>query len=209
MRISSGEQKGRVLKCAEHSPLPRSCKQGRGLLRPITDKIKNAIFSILFDRVIDAQVLDMFAGTGIFGFEALSRGAESVTFVDKSYKNIKLIRENAQKLQLVQRITVLSRDFQEALEYMEKMKKTFSIIFIDPPYNSDFAFRALTHNSFLSLIKPDSLIIVRVHKKTVLPASINNLSVIDERKYGEAKVYFYKPINDNNSIIDMRKYIFK
>lgn len=187
MRISSGEKKGRVLKCAEHSPL----------LRPITDKIKNAIFSILFDRVIDAQVLDMFAGTGIFGFEALSRGAESVTFVDKSYKNIKLIRENAQKLQLVQRITVLSRDFEDALEYLEKMKRTFSIVFIDPPYNSDFAIRILTHASFLSLIKPESLVIARVHHKTQLPVSVNNMSVIDERKYGEAKVYFYKPTQNN------------
>ncbi|MBU0533276.1 MAG: 16S rRNA (guanine(966)-N(2))-methyltransferase RsmD [Candidatus Omnitrophica bacterium] len=198
MRISSGEKKGRVLKCAQHSPL----------LRPITDKIKNAIFSILFDRVINAQVLDMFAGTGIFGFEALSRGAENVTFVDKNYKNIKLIRENARKLQLDKRIAVLSRDFEEAMEYMEKMKRTFSIVFIDPPYNSDFAFKTLTHASFSSLIKPESLVIARVHHKTNLPVFVNNLpascgskqagmSVIDERKYGEAKVYFYKPTHDN------------
>ncbi|MDD5454331.1 MAG: 16S rRNA (guanine(966)-N(2))-methyltransferase RsmD [Candidatus Ratteibacteria bacterium] len=182
MRISSGANKGRVLKCAKHVPS----------LRPITDKIKNAVFSILFDRVIDARVLDMFAGTGIFGFEALSRGAESVTFVDKSYENIKLIRENAQKLQLAQKIEVLSRDFEKAIEYMEKTGKTFSVVFIDPPYNTDFAFKTLKHPSFLSLVEPDGLIIVRVHHKTKLPLCVDNLSVVDERKYGEAKIYFYK-----------------
>ncbi len=185
MRISSGEKKGRELKSGKRSPL----------LRPITDKIKNAIFSILFDRVIGAQVLDMFAGTGILGFEALSRGAGKVTFVDKSRQNIKLIKENAQKLQLDKKISVLSRDFKEAIEYMEKMEKTFSIVFIDPPYNTDFAYQTLTHASFLSLIKPEGLIIVRVHHKTQLSVSVNNMSVIDERKYGEAKVYFYKPTN--------------
>ncbi len=182
MRISSGEKKGRELKCSKPSPL----------LRPITDKIKNAIFSILFDRVIDAEILDMFAGTGIFGFEALSRGAKDVTFVDKSYQNIKLIRENAQNLQLDKQIIVVSRDFKEAIEYMEKMKKSFSIIFIDPPYNSDFAEQTITHPSFPLLIKPESLIIVRVHHKTELPSSCNNLNLTDCRKYGEAKVYFYK-----------------
>ncbi len=186
MRISSGEKKGRALKCAEHS----------ASLRPITDKIKNAVFSILFDKVIGAQVLDMFAGTGILGFESLSRGAESVTFVDKSYKNIKLIRENAQNLQLAQKVAVLSRDFEEAIGFMEKMGKTFSVVFIDPPYNTDFAFRTLNHPSFLSLIKPGGLVIVRVHHKTKLPDSINNMAVVDERKYGEAKVYFYKPTHD-------------
>jgi len=182
MRISSGDKKGKELKCAPRSPL----------LRPITDKIKNAIFSILFDKVIGARVLDMFAGTGILGFESLSRGAKSVVFVDKSYKNIKLIRENAQNLGFAETTEVLSRDFEEALEYMEKMEKTFSIVFIDPPYNTDFAVRVLNHPSFPSLIKSDSLVIVRVHHKTKLPAHAGSLSVIDERKYGEAKVYFYK-----------------
>jgi 16S rRNA (guanine966-N2)-methyltransferase len=137
----------------------------------------------------------MFAGTGILGFESLSRGAESVTFADKSYKNIKFIRENAKNLQLDKKVDVLSRDFEEAIEYLNKMGKTFSIIFLDPPYNTDFAYRTLTHASFLSLVKQETLVIVRVHHKTELPDSVNNLFVCDTRRYGEAKVYFYKPVN--------------
>ena len=182
VRISSGENKGRELKRGKPSPL----------LRPLTDKIKNAIFSILFDRVVDTEILDLFAGTGIFGFEALSRGARSVTFVDSSYQNIRLIRENAQKLQLEERIAVIGRDFREAIEFMEKIKKSFSLIFVDPPYNSDFAEQTITNFSFLSLIKPGGLVIVRVHHKTELPASFKNLHLTDCRKYGEAKVYFYR-----------------
>ena len=162
------------------------------LLRPLTGKLKNAIFSILFDRVINAEILDMFAGTGIFGFEALSRGAGHVTFVDKSYQYIRLIRENAQKLQFDKRIELISRDFKDAIEFLNQREKSFSLIFIDPPYNTDFACRTLTHPSFMSLLRHDSLVIVRVHHKTELPDSINNLSVVDKRKYGEAKVYFYK-----------------
>jgi 16S rRNA (guanine966-N2)-methyltransferase len=182
MRISSGEKKGRELKRGKPSVL----------LRPVTDKIKNAIFSIIFDKVVNAQVLDMFAGTGIFGLEALSRGAQGVTFVDKNYPNIKLIRENAQKFQFDERITVINRDFRKAIEFMGKIKSSFSLVFIDPPYNTDFAYQTITHPSFLSLIKPESLVIVRVHHKTGLPSSVGSMHVIDERKYGEAKVYFYK-----------------
>lgn len=182
MRISSGEKKGMELKSGKFSPL----------LRPVTDKIKNALFSIIFDKVINAQVLDMFAGTGIFGFEALSRGAQSVTFVDKDYHNIQLIRENGRKLQFDTRITVVNRDFREAMEFLGKIKSSFSLVFIDPPYNTDLAEQTISHPSFLSLIKPESLVIVRVHHKTKLPSSVGSISVIDERRYGEAKVYIYK-----------------
>lgn len=182
MRISGGEKKGRELKSGKRSPL----------LRPLTGKLKNAIFSILFERVVDAEVLDLFAGTGIFGFEALSRGAKSVAFVDKSYRNIRLIRENALKLQLDKRITLVSRDFKDAIEFLKQSKKSFSLVFIDPPYNTDFAYQTITHPSFTSLIKPDGLVVTRVHHKTELPSYINSLSVIDERKYGEARLYFYK-----------------
>ncbi len=182
MRISSGEKKGIELKGKKPSPL----------LRPLTDKIKNALFSILYDKVINAQVLDMFAGTGIFGFEALSRGAKNVTFVDKDYQNIRLIRENSQKLQFEERITVVNRDFREAMEFLEKTRNSFSLVFIDPPYKTDFAYQSINHHSFLSLLKPESLVIVRVHHKTELPSSVGSIHVVDERKYGEAKVYFYK-----------------
>jgi 16S rRNA (guanine966-N2)-methyltransferase len=189
MRISSGDKKGRELKRRKSSPL----------LRPLTDKIKNALFSIIFDRVKNAQVLDLFAGTGIFGFEALSRGAKNATFVDEDYQNIRLIRENAQKLQFDERITVINRDFRKAIELLGKKKSSFTLIFIDPPYNTDFAYQTINHLSFPSLLKTESLVIVRVHHKTELPSSVNGMCVIDERKYGEAKIYFYKLIPPTTS----------
>lgn len=185
MRISGGNKKGAELKRGKASPS----------LRPLTDKIKNALFSILFDKVKEADILDLFAGTGIFGFEALSKGAKAVTFVDNDYKNIKLIKENAQRLQFDNKITVVNRDFKKAMEFLEKTNKSFSIIFIDPPYNSDFAEQTIKHPSFTALIKPNGLAIVRVFHKTKLPCSVNNITVFDERKYGEAKVYFYELIS--------------
>ena len=183
VRISAGSKKGVKLKENRRSPL----------LRPLTDKIKNALFSILFDRIKNADILDLFAGTGVFGFEALSREAASVTFVDKGYNNIRLIRDNAEKLGFGEKVDLVNRDFKKALEFLEKTVRRFSIIFIDPPYNTDFAEQAINHPSFASLITSGGLVIIRVHHKTRLPVSAGNLRVIDERKYGEAKVYFYMP----------------
>lgn len=183
MRISGGVKKGIVLRTDRPSPL----------LRPLTDKIKNALFSIISEKIKDSNVLDLFTGTGIFGFEALSRGAESVTFVDRDRRNIRLIRENVHRLQFDERVTAINKDFREAIDFLKKKNRSFSLVFIDPPYNTDFAYQTITHPSFLSLVRQESLVIVRVHHKKELPPSVGNMFLTCQRRYGEAKIYFYTP----------------
>ena len=161
-------------------------------LRPITEKIKNAIFSIIVDEIKDAVVLDLFAGTGIFGFEALSRGAQHVTFVDKEPRNIKLIEENANLLQFSQHVRLINKDFRRAIRFLAGKKSSFSLIFIDPPYNTNFAYESLSYPPFFSLLREDSLVIVRVHHKKELLSSISGMHLVDKRRYGEVRIYFYK-----------------
>jgi 16S rRNA (guanine(966)-N(2))-methyltransferase RsmD len=128
MRIISGSAKGRKL------------KQPVGFnIRPTGDKVKESIFTIIQFDIEGRCVLDLFAGTGQFGIEALSRGASSAVFVDSASESIKLIRENIKLCGFSELSAVYARD---ALRFLENDNK-FDIIFVDPPYNTSLADRAV------------------------------------------------------------------
>ena len=122
MRVISGSAKGRAL----YAPAGH-CS------RPTTSAVREALFNILFD-VSGFIVLDLFAGTGAVGIEALSRGANSAVFVDNSPESVKIIRKNVEKTGFVQRSAVIQTDAAEALKLLSKKNNQFDLIYIDPPY---------------------------------------------------------------------------
>ncbi len=181
MRIIGGELRGRVLK----SP-------PKGDVRPIQDKVKAAIFNMLQDKVCEATVLDLFAGSGAFGFEALSRGASHVVFVESDWKLAKLLEENLQALGVADRGSVLHDDVLTTLEDFGSSEKIFGLIFSDPPYGQGLAKLSLLRAAECAIVAESGVLITETHKKEELPETAGSLVLWKRRLYGGTAVSFYR-----------------
>lgn len=180
MRVISGKAKGRKL----IGPRSKS-------IRPALDKIKEAIFNILFD-VCDLDVLDIFAGTGSVGIEALSRGCRHATFIDESLPAVEIIRKNLDLCGFEKLATVIKSPAAPAIKRLSKKGAVFDLIFVDPPYLKNLVNPTLALLSKSKLLKPVSIIVVEHHPKE--PISLQDgLEVFDSRKYGQTLVSFLKP----------------
>ncbi|MBI4845565.1 MAG: RsmD family RNA methyltransferase [Candidatus Omnitrophica bacterium] len=126
MHIISGELKGRTLK----QPKDKN-------VRPTRELVRKAVFDVLGEFILDKEVLDLFSGSGAFGFEALSCGAKSVTFVEKNFLCQKVIKENMDLCGVQDRCALIERDVFQSLPLLEKRKQLFGIVFADPPYSGD------------------------------------------------------------------------
>lgn len=177
MRIVGGKYKSRVL-------LGFNGNQ----VRPTADKVRESVFNILQNRIYGSDFLDVFCGTGAMGIEALSRGAKSVTFNDKSRESIALTKSNLQKLGVNENYKITNLD---AVKYLESTLDNFDIVYIDPPYASDLGLRAL--QKVLAVLKEDGIVIYENEKPFDL--AIENLVKIDERKYGRVYLTFFKGEN--------------
>ncbi|OGD13164.1 MAG: 16S rRNA (guanine(966)-N(2))-methyltransferase RsmD [Candidatus Aminicenantes bacterium RBG_16_63_14] len=154
MRVISGIYKGRRLKLV---PSP--------LVRPMQDKVKGALFSIVGDRIKGSVCLDGFSGTGSVGLEALSRGAGRVVFVDEFYPSVKVIRLNVAKCGAEEKSVVLHREFNRAVIDLAKKGVRFDIIFLDPPYRLLEERNPLRVIRKRDLLKPGGLIVLRHYFK--------------------------------------------
>ena len=155
MRIIAGTARHRLLKSVPDM-----------LTRPTLDRIKESVFNILTPRIPEAEVLDLFAGTGNMGLEALSRGASFAHFVDNRKIASDVILDNITTLGFVSQSKVLLMDYDRALHELARDHKTFDIIFCDPPYNHQLELPSLTIIEQLQLLKPDGVIIVRYQQNT-------------------------------------------
>lgn len=185
MRIIAGTAGGRRL----FSP-----GSGTFTIRPTSDRAREAVFNILAGMVKGAKVLDLFAGTGALGLEALSRGAASAVFVDKNPSSLGLIEKNIQLCRFSEKSVVLKRDLTRSLSFLRSYASAeeFSLVFIDPPYKMQLAeavIRALAQEEILS---PDGIVVAESPSGFRLPAKISELSLIDQRHYGEAGFWFYE-----------------
>lgn len=180
MRVITGSAKGRRLK-----EVPGNST------RPITDRVKEALFSILGDWVVDAQILDLFGGTGSVGIEALSRGATHATFVEKSSQAYKVLQENLHLTTLAPQATLLKGDAFKALQHFNN--KVFDIIYIAPPQYQGLWLKALKMvDDHPDLLTADGIAIVQIHPKEFEPVQLVNLTLYDERKYGSTLLCFYE-----------------
>lgn len=180
MRVIAGLAKGRRL----ISPKTNA-------IRPVLDQVKEAVFNILFD-VEALRVLDLFAGTGAVGIEALSRGAKECVFVDFEKEAIGLIRKNLELCKMADRGVVLEMPAGKAIHWLTKKNKAFDLIFVDPPYEKDFVKKTLKELVKSSLLHSETLIIVERHPKEMI-GDVEGLSLTDERKYGQTLISFLKP----------------
>ncbi|HEV2583364.1 MAG TPA: 16S rRNA (guanine(966)-N(2))-methyltransferase RsmD [Ktedonobacteraceae bacterium] len=188
MRVVTGEAKGRRLKAPKTSGT-----------RPIIDRVKTALFDILSTRVEDARFLDLFAGTGSVGIEALSRGASHATFIEMSHSVLKLVRENLKITGLGDRAETLHADAFKFLQANATSAATreYDIIYVAPPQYHELAARALALLDTSPLVAPGGLVIVQVHPKErpiVTAVPLTRLSLTDERKYGSTLLLFYEGV---------------
>lgn len=157
-------------------------------VRPTTDKVKEAIFSILMNEIYGSNVLDLFSGTGNLGLEALSRGAEHCWFCDSSRDSLKLIRENITYCKANERSTVLAGDFRKVLA---RITTQMDIILLDPPYGMDMLPECFDLISEYDLLAENGLIIAEHRKEEQLPEELGKYSKIKERKYGTVVISIY------------------
>jgi 16S rRNA (guanine(966)-N(2))-methyltransferase RsmD len=188
-RVIAGKAKGRKLKLVAGD-----------ITRPIMDRVKEALFSILGTQVVGCSFLDLFGGTGAVGIEALSRGAAYVRFIDKHRVAIQTIHENLAHTQLEEGAEVLHAD---ALAYLERENPPmFEIIYIAPPqYKSIWKTVLAMLDKNTAHIAPDGLVIVQIDPMEYeedLP--LQNLVLYDERRYGNTLLLFYEfsPDGDEN-----------
>jgi len=184
MRIVAGKNKGKILK----SPKDLS-------VRPTSEKVREALFDILGTSVEETRFLDLFAGTGAVGIEALSRGAKNVIFIEKEQKCIKIIKENLEKTKNSQNAAVYKIDFLYGLKLLARRNILLDFIFLDPPYNRGLINISLSEISKLPILKHNGLVIAQYYKKEKIMENLNNLRLHNQRKYGECYLSFYEYVN--------------
>ena len=189
MRVATGEAKGRRLK----GPVDKGT-------RPIIDRVKQALFNILSARVEDARFLDLFAGTGSVGIEALSRGAASATFIELNHKMLQVVRENLRITGLADRAETLRAD---AFKFLQSAVAPYDMIYVAPPQYQEMAARALALLDSAPLVVAESIVIVQIHPKErpgVVAVPLTRLVMTDERRYGSTLLLFYQPKKDEESV---------
>ena len=157
--------------------------------RPTLDRVKEPLFSIIQLYIQDAKVLDLFAGSGALGIEALSRGSSFCVFCDTSYKAINMINQNLEKTKLIEKSKVVKEDYKKCLE---QQNGKFDIIFIDPPYKKDIGVDAIKRIIELNLLSKDGIIILETDEDERDIRELENLKVEikDVRKYGRIRLIF-------------------
>lgn len=158
-------------------------------------QVRAALFNILnarSARVPGSRFLDLFAGTGSVGLEALSRGAAQAVFVDLSREAVALIRDNLKALGLNERAVIYHQDFISALVQLETEQQRFDLAFVGPPYGKGLAERALAALAQTHILNEDALVMAEIFKKETLPEAFGHLDRSDMRRYGDNVLVFYR-----------------
>ncbi len=181
MRVISGRARGTKLSSIESKDT-----------RPTLDRVKESLFNIINNRIEDAVVLDLFAGSGAIGIEFLSRGCKKAFLCDKSKDAIKFIIENLNKTKLQENAIIANKDYAVFLKELYNSNEKIDIIFLDPPYDMDIATDAVNLILEYNLLNQDGIIIVETDQKEREIKSLEKMKVeiYDTRKYGRANLIF-------------------
>lgn len=180
MRVIAGTHRGRRLVG------PRG-----EALRPTSDRVREALGSILSHRIAGCRFLDLYAGTGAVGIEALSRGAIDVTYVESNATALALLRRNIAGCGLMARTSIRSQTVQQFLSRPESWGGPFDLVFADPPYESTFALTALMSRVDPRLFAPDACLVVEHARKTILPAELGGLEFVRRYDYGDTALSLF------------------
>lgn len=181
MRIVSGTARGTKLYTLEGITT-----------RPTLDRVKESLFNIIQNDVQDSVFLDVFSGSGAIGLEAASRGAKKVILCDKSKEAINIINKNIEKTHLSKKVELYNLDYEMLLK--TKINENVDIVYIDPPYDSDFAIKSVDILINQNLVNEDSKIIIETDNENQILDKLKKrqIEIIDKRKYGRAVLIFLK-----------------
>lgn len=182
LRIVGGEARGRRVRVPED-----------GRVRPTSDRVKEALFDILGQRVAGSRVLDLFAGSGNLGLEALSRGAAAATFVDRDPRCRQVIGRNLADLGYRERARVLAGDALAVLRRLAARGERFDLVFLDPPYAAGLLVPALEAVAEGGLLAEDGLAAAEHAARDEPPARVGRLVRRARRQYGDTSLSFYAP----------------
>ena len=183
MRVISGKARGTKLSSIESLST-----------RPTLDRVKESLFNIIQNNLKGAVVLDLFAGSGQLGIEALSRGADKAYLCDINRDAVKMIKQNLEKTKLKDKAVVINEDYKKALRTLNTNEK-FDILFIDPPYKEDIAVDSIIDIIHESRLKENGIMIIEtdeIERDLREINKIENIKIIDQRKYGRASLIFIK-----------------
>lgn len=181
MRVIAGKAKKRIL----HVPAGWTG-------RPTADRVKEALFNILGPAVVDGDFLDLFAGTGNVGIEALSRGVRRACFVEKDRRAVQAIRRNLELTGFSRQAEILVGDVFKVLHNLSERKINFDFIFADPPYDKGYETGVMELITAGRLLGPDGMVIVEVSKRQSMPEEKSGLVLWRREKYGDTVLCFYR-----------------
>lgn len=160
--------------------------------RPTLDRVKEALFSKINYNLFDAKVLDLFSGSGALALESLSRGAEIAYLCDSSRDAIKIIKQNIDKTRMLDKTVLLNCDYKKALLELKEKNLKFNIVFLDPPYKTDFAENAAKEIIKNNLLDNEGIIILETDnkEKVIENLDLDLLKIKDIKKYGRIYLLF-------------------
>ena len=157
--------------------------------RPTADRVKEAVFNILQFEIEGRSVLDLFGGSGQLAIEALSRGAADAVIVDQSKDSISIIRQNLDKTKLASKAEVVCADY---MDFLERTKKRFDLVFLDPPYREKFLENALKRISEIDILKSGAIIICERPAEKALPDAFATFGRVRDYRYGRTGITVYR-----------------
>ena len=183
MRIVAGKAKGTKLYTLEGEST-----------RPTLDRVKESLFNIIQNEIQDSIFLDLFSGSGAIGLEAISRGAKKAILCDKSKEACMVIRKNIEKTHALENIELYQSDFKEVLT--NRIHEKLDIIFLDPPYKTDFVIEAVKMLMEKDLLKDNTMIIIETDDSDRILENLQNINceIKDVRKYGRAYLIFLRGV---------------
>ena len=185
MRVISGSLKGRKIKGYDIDGT-----------RPTMDRVKMSLFGSIQNYIQDAYVLDLFAGSGNLGIEAISNGAKRCFFVDNNHQCIKVIRENIKEFKIEDKSTSIEMDYCKALEIFKDKGYIFDIIFVDPPYKEHILLEILENVRNNHLLSKDGLIILEYNYEYA--NEVDGYTLLKKKKYGDKFISIYQKNKKNN-----------
>ena len=181
MRIIAGENRGKKLKAVPGMKT-----------RPTADRVKEAVFSSIDDRLYGSRFLDVFSGTGNIALEAISRGAEEAVLLEKDMDALKVIQENVTACRQDNRCTIMRGDSFASLNTLSRQGKQFDIIYVDPPYQAGLYEEVLKNIADKQLLAQDGLILLECAKNTSLSIENSIFFIYKEKCYGDTCVLYVK-----------------
>lgn len=180
MRVFGGTLQGRRL---------QTCRAAS--LRPTSEKMREAVFNILGPLPAEGAVLDLFAGTGSLGIEALSRGMQKAVFVERNAEIVSVLKENIRHCRLEEKSRVIGLPVSKGLKMLAARNEKFALIFLDPPYQEKLAGDTLRDINEAQLVTDDGLVVAEHSSKEILEESYGRLTMDDQRRYGQSCISFF------------------